>query len=107
MTPEEIISYCQANDIRLEPTDKGTIIIDIPDKSVWSNDLTEAISKHKAELIHLLYVQSTFSEKITNGCGNNKCLYKCPYIGNIEKCPWNLSEGTYRWKDGQWGRVLH
>ncbi len=107
MTLGEIIAYCQAHNIGLEPTDKGTIIVDVPDKSVWSNDLTEAISKHKVELMGLLYVQSTFSEKITNSCGNNKCLYKCLYVESIGKCPYHLPEGTYRWKEKGWTRTLH
>lgn len=107
MTPEKIIAYCRAHNITLEPTDKGTIIIDIPDKAVWSKELTEAISQHKVELMRLLYIEGAFRGEIVDGCGNSKCLYQCLFMKDIGKCPYHLTEGTYRIKGGEWKRVLH
>jgi hypothetical protein len=107
MTPEKIIQYCQAHNITLEPTEKGTIIIDVPDKSLWSNALTESISKYKKELISILRVQHMFNEKIVSDCENNRCFYQCLYMGSIDKCPYHLPEGTYRWNDNGWKGTLH
>jgi hypothetical protein len=102
MTPEEIIDYCQAHNIKLEPTDHGTIIVDVPDRSLWSEELTQAVKTHKPEIISLLYSKSDFK-----GCGNLHCLFRCEYIRNLDKCPFLLNEGTYKWKGGEWKRVLH
>ena len=109
MTPEEIIEYCQANNIALEPTDRGTIIVDVPDKSLWSEGLSEAVKAHKPELIRILQVKSTFEDPPSITCENSKCSQcsHCVYIHNLDKCPWLLDEGIYKWKGEEWKKVLH
>ena len=107
MTPEDIIDYCEINNIKLEPTDHGTIIVDVPDKSLWSDDLSQAVKRNKDILIRMLRSQEETEAYRVKNCGNPKCLYQCVYIHNLDRCPWLLDEGTYKWKSREWKRVLH
>jgi len=107
MTPTEILNYCHKNNIELEPTDKGTIRINITDTSTWSEELKAAIVTHKPALIRLLNTQSVFEAPEIIECENAKCSCDCLYPDNIFKCPWNLPEGTYKWNECEWKRVVH
>lgn len=102
MTAGELIIFCQDHGIELVPTERGTLKVK-GDKTMLTSNLMATMKERKQDILNILIIMDLFE----GGIVKDEDGWQWMDIGD---CVWNLSPGTYVWKDNRWeskGRKLH